>query len=59
MGAADGLGATALSSPPWRHIEDGPQWAGLTDWAHSVQGYWPHGHSVLDTPLQAGERVCL
>ena len=22
------------------------------DWENSVQGYWPHGHSVLDTPLQ-------
>ena len=31
---------------------------GLTDWAHGVQGYWPHGHSVLNTLLQGGECVC-
>ena len=29
-----------------------------TDWACSVQGSWPHGHNVLDTPLQAGECLC-
>ena len=33
-------------------------WAGLIDWAHSVQGCWPHRRNVLDTPLQAGECVC-
>ena len=49
--------ATALSSPAW-HIGEGPYWAGLTDWTHSAQGCRPHGHNVLDTPLQAGECVC-
>ena len=29
--------ATALSSPPWRHIVDGQQWVGLMDLAHIVQ----------------------
>ena len=49
---------TACSSPPWWHSEDGPYWAGPMDQAHNVQGGWPHGHSVLETPLRAGECVC-
>ena len=50
--------ATSLSSPQWWHSGDGPYWAGLTDWAHNVQGCWSHGRTVLDTPLQAGECGC-
>ena len=50
--------ATALSSQPWRHIGDGPYWAGLTDWAHSVEGFWPHERNMLEKPLQAEECVC-
>ena len=50
--------AASSSSQPWRHIGDGPFWAGLTDWAHSVQDCWPHERNMLDNPLQAGECVC-
>ena len=50
--------ATALSSLTWCHIEDVLYWAGLTDWAHSVQGCWPYVHSVLDTPLRTRECIC-
>ena len=46
-----------VSSRTWCNIGDGPYWAGLTDWAYSVQGCWPHGRNVVDTPLQA--RECL
>ena len=50
--------ATGAPSRPWRHVGDGPYWAGLTDWAYSVQGCWRHGRNILDTPLQAGECLC-